>query len=62
MRKPEPRIFHHTCSLLGVAPAGALFLDDMQANVNAAESIGMTSLLVSDAPAAIDAVRALVFG
>ncbi len=59
MRKPEHRIFNHACELLNVAPAQAAFLDDMQANVDAAAELGMTAILVSDPADAIATVRQL---
>jgi len=59
MRKPEARIFQHACASLGVEPAHALFLDDMQANVDGAEAIGLTGILVSDPTVAIESVTRL---
>jgi epoxide hydrolase-like predicted phosphatase len=59
MRKPEARIFLHSCSCLGVDPTTAVFLDDMQVNVDGAISVGMTGVLVSDPTVAIDHVRQL---
>ena len=44
MRKPEERIFRHTASLLGLAPEECVFIDDVQANVAAAEAIGLVAL------------------
>ena len=60
MRKPEERIFLHACSSLDVAPANALFLDDMQANVDGAVAVGLTGVLVAESAAAIGTVRRLV--
>ena len=51
MRKPEERIFRHAAGLLGLEPAECVFIDDIEVNVAAAESIGMTSILHHD-PAA----------
>jgi putative hydrolase of the HAD superfamily len=48
MRKPEERIFRHAADLLGVAPAECVFIDDIQANVVAAEALGMTGVLHTD--------------
>ena len=51
MRKPDPRIFHHTLRLLGVTDAGkAAFLDDYPGNVTAAASVGLIAILVEDDP------------
>jgi len=44
MRKPEPRIFEHTCELLGLAPQDCVFVDDMLHNVEAAYVAGMAGL------------------
>lgn len=60
MRKPEHRMFNHACELLGVSPAQAVFLDDMQANVDAAAEVGLTSILVTDPADAIATVHQLV--
>jgi len=48
MRKPEERIFQHTASLLGVDPQECVFIDDIEANVLAAEALGMTGLWHTD--------------
>jgi putative hydrolase of the HAD superfamily len=48
MRKPEPRIFRHVASLLGLDPAECVFIDDIEANVVAAGAVGMTGVLHSD--------------
>jgi putative hydrolase of the HAD superfamily len=45
MRKPEPRIFLHAAELLGLPPAECVFIDDIQANISAAEQIGFTGVL-----------------
>ena len=44
MRKPEERIFRHAASLLGLEPRECVFIDDVQANVVAAEAIGLIGL------------------
>jgi putative hydrolase of the HAD superfamily len=41
MRKPEPGIFLHVTALLGLEPAECVFIDDIEANVLAAEAVGM---------------------
>jgi len=48
MRKPEARIFAHTAQLLGVAPAECVFIDDIAANITAAEAAGMTGIHHAD--------------
>jgi epoxide hydrolase-like predicted phosphatase len=51
MRKPEPRIFHHAAEELGMPPQACVFIDDVEANVDAAISCGMTGVHHTD-PAA----------
>ena len=45
MRKPEQEIFLHAAATLGLAPAECVFIDDMAANVAAAQACGMTGVL-----------------
>ncbi len=47
MRKPEPRIFWHAADLLGLRPAECIFIDDIEANVAAAEQLGFTGIVHS---------------
>jgi epoxide hydrolase-like predicted phosphatase len=47
MRKPEPRIFLHAAELLGLQPRQCVFIDDIQANITAAEQLGFTGVLHS---------------
>jgi len=44
MRKPEERIFRHAASLLGLEPRECVFIDDVHANVVAAEAVGLVGL------------------
>jgi len=44
MRKPEPRIYHHTVELLEVEPGVCVFVDDMPHNVVAAVNLGMVGI------------------
>jgi putative hydrolase of the HAD superfamily len=41
MRKPEERIFRLAADLLGLEPRECVFIDDIEANVLAAEAIGL---------------------
>jgi epoxide hydrolase-like predicted phosphatase len=51
MRKPNPAVFAHTLSELGVdEPGRAAFLDDYPGNVRAAETAGIIGILVEDDP------------
>ena len=44
MRKPEPEIFHHVLDLLGVTAGEAVFVDDLEANVDAATALGLVGV------------------
>jgi putative hydrolase of the HAD superfamily len=44
MRKPEPRIYAHTCGELGLAPENCVFVDDLPHNVEAAAALGMVGV------------------
>jgi len=44
MRKPEERIFRHAAALLGLEPQECVFIDDLEANVAAAEAVGLVGL------------------
>ncbi|MFV2197506.1 HAD family hydrolase [Nocardiopsis sp. LOL_012] len=48
MRKPEPRIYLHTCERLGLSPQDCVFIDDLEHNVRTAEELGMVGLLHTD--------------
>ena len=51
VRKPDPRIFRIALDRLGVAdPARAVFLDDFEGNVRAAQAVGMRAVLVGADP------------
>jgi epoxide hydrolase-like predicted phosphatase len=49
MRKPEPRIFLHVAGLMGLEPTACVFIDDIQQNITAAEELGFTGILHTDA-------------
>lgn len=48
MRKPNPDIYHLTMNRLGAEPGRTAFLDDLQANVDAANALGMHGVLVEE--------------
>ncbi|MEY8712444.1 glucose-1-phosphatase [Mangrovibacter phragmitis] len=48
MRKPEPEIYQYVLSQEGVAASDAVFFDDNHENINAAQQLGITSVLVDD--------------
>ncbi len=45
MRKPEPQIFLHAAEQLGLSPQQCVFIDDIEANITAAEQVGFTGVL-----------------
>lgn len=45
MAKPDPAIYRYTLEKLGTKPEEALFIDDRQANVEAAAALGIKALL-----------------
>jgi putative hydrolase of the HAD superfamily len=51
MRKPEERIFQLATSRLGLSPAECVFIDDIEANVLAAEGAGLIGLWHTEVPA-----------
>ena len=61
MRKPEPQIFQHAAGLLGVSPDECVFVDDIAANITAAEAAGMTGIHHAD-PDATAARLAVILG
>jgi putative hydrolase of the HAD superfamily len=60
MRKPEPRIFRHAAELLGVRPEECVFVDDIQANITAAEQLGFTGVLHRSAAATAERLGELL--
>jgi len=60
LRKPDPRIFAHTCGALGVPPGHTAFLDDIGINLKAARALGMTTIKVDEPGEALDRLGALV--
>jgi putative hydrolase of the HAD superfamily len=60
LRKPDPRIYEHTCALLGVPPAACVYLDDLGINLKPARAMGMRTIKVEDADRAIAELEQLV--
>ena len=60
MRKPDPRIYRHTCELLGVAPEACVYLDDLGVNLKPARAMGMRTIKVGDPAIAIAELEAMV--
>jgi len=60
MRKPNPEIYHLAMNRIGAIPARTVFLDDLHANVEAANAVGMHGVHVEeDSTAAIFRAREL---
>ena len=60
VRKPDPRIYHHACDLLGVAPEACVYLDDLGVNLKPARAMGMRTIKVGDPALAIAELEAMV--
>jgi putative hydrolase of the HAD superfamily len=60
LRKPDPRIYQHTCDAIGVGPEEAIFLDDIGRNLKAARALGMTTIKVDDPDEALRALGELI--
>ena len=52
-RKPEPRIYELTLARLGVEPAAAVMIDDVEINCQAARELGIRAVWFQDAEQAI---------
>jgi epoxide hydrolase-like predicted phosphatase len=60
MRKPEEGIFLYAAQTLGLTPQSCVFIDDMEANINAAVACGMTGVLHTDAATTAAALQDLL--
>lgn len=60
LRKPDPRIYQMACEALDVAPANAVYLDDLGVNLKPARDLGMTTIKVVDPDEALDELEAAV--
>ena len=60
MRTPEQEIFRHAAATLGLAPAECVFIDDMEANVAAAQACGMTGVLHTETATTARALQDLL--
>lgn len=58
--KPSPEIYTHTLDKLGLKPAQAIFVDDRQSNNDAAEALGIRSLLFTDTQTFIKDLESLL--
>jgi putative hydrolase of the HAD superfamily len=57
--KPEPAIFECLLARYGLRAQETIFIDDMQANVDAAAALGMTAIRFTDAVTCERALRAM---
>ena len=60
MRKPEREIFLHAAQTLGLPPEDCVFIDDMPANVAAAQALGMTGVLHTETASTAKALQDLL--
>jgi putative hydrolase of the HAD superfamily len=60
MRKPDPRIYRHTCQLLAVAPERCVYLDDLGINLKPARAMGMATIKVLNAAQALEELEGLL--
>lgn len=59
-RKPERKFFEHACALAGVQPAECVFLDDLGTNLKTARAMGMRTIKVAGAGAALEELEAIL--
>ncbi|XP_046584444.1 acyl-CoA dehydrogenase family member 10-like [Haliotis rubra] len=57
VRKPDPRIYHTCLERLKVAPAQAIFLDDIGTNLKQAKELGIRTIKVEDPDQAVLALE-----
>ncbi len=60
LQKPNPEIFHLALSRLEIEPQEAIFLDDRQKNIDAAQDLGMHGLLFTETQQAIQDITHLL--
>ena len=54
--KPDPEIFRRAIERLGIKPSEAVFVDDRQENVDAAQALGMHGVLFTETDETIQAI------
>jgi HAD superfamily hydrolase (TIGR01509 family) len=57
--KPDPRIYEHLLASYGLRAADTIFIDDLQANVDAAKAVGLTGLHFQSAAQVAQALQQL---
>lgn len=60
IRKPDPRIYQHACSLLGVEPQDCVYLDDLGINLKPAKALGMRTIKVENSVQALDELEKIL--
>ncbi|GAA5155966.1 HAD-IA family hydrolase [Nocardioides marinquilinus] len=60
LAKPDPRVYDLTARRLGVEPSEIVFLDDVEANVEAARAAGWHAVLHVDTPTSIAEAEAVI--
>jgi epoxide hydrolase-like predicted phosphatase len=60
LRKPDPRIYQHTCEALEVQPAESVFLDDIGRNLKSARALGMHTIKVESPERALEELATAV--
>ena len=60
VRKPDPEIYLRLLERIGIPAQECLFVDDVQANCDAAQDLGMRTVLFEDTATAIVDIRALL--
>lgn len=60
IRKPEPDFYRRACDLLQIAPAEAVFLDDLGINLKPAAAMGMKTIKVEDPDKALAELSAII--
>ena len=60
LQKPDPRIYEHACAALAIAPAEAVFLDDIGRNLKTARALGMATIKVETPEQALAELARLV--
>lgn len=59
MRKPDPRIFLLTAERLDLMPSECVFVDDLEAHVQGAESVGMKGIVHRDRRVTLETLERL---
>ena len=58
--KPDPEIYRRTLALMGIQAQEAIFVDDVQRNVDGANRIGLHGIVFKDSQQAKQGIEALL--